>query len=353
MMRVPTFVNRLLETAHVRDVRLAPVGLLFGGVECALIFIAFIVILVALWLPEPETMVVANVRAETMAVSVADGDDASFRLNAATRDGGKTCLRDVKVRPDPESTVTYTRRIGEPLIVGIQGGASYAAMNAPVQHSARLVVFALDTTEPCRSAPAVRLPVVGVLMVGSAAIGGGDMTQMPILSGNLDVYARATSKIGPIPLDWLNGATSAATRGFFHVESLDVPAGARIGYTRTLRNRRGRSPWWGFADVNLADRSERGMLVEASTSASELEILNPLPPSFRQAQVLPAGEDAPDEPPAFDVISLKLGARLLGDPNLRWLFTLMTVIIALLSVSLQAVSTITAIRPPKPREPPV
>jgi hypothetical protein len=303
----------------LRDVDL---GILIVAIIC------FLVLLIALWLPEPETMVTANLRSETIAITdVPNTDDDSFQIFRARLGRNGRCLRDVTVRPASGSSVIYTRRIGKPLLV--------------ISNSTRQ--WWLDASDKsCPSSSAIRLPVVGPIVVGTDSAGADAEPQMPVLKGTLDIYARAVDSVGPLSLQWIEKATNAAPHTFFHVETLELPAGAVLGYAYPhgvdafdcvhpgdVRKPK-LAPWRGFVDVDLSKTFERGMMIEASTNASTIKILNPAPPSIRRS--LPCNGAEPDP---FDVVSLKLEARLLGDPNLKWLLFVISVLVTILGIALQ------------------
>ena len=286
-----------------------------------------IVILLAVLLPEPETLVVANLRAETIDVTVAGSDKAEFHLTAAWRDS--RCLRNVIIRPREGAVVTYSRRIEGPLAVSVRGGASYTADAGIKRVGSHTQQFLVDTNSSCRSKAAVRLPIMGELSVGSDGIGGQGEDAMPLLSGTLNVYARSTDTFGPIQLGAFSEMIGSKRRAFFHAETVDLPAGSRIGRTHT-QNANNFAPWRGFADINLADPSERGMVIDVSTNASALDLLSPLPPALRDSTI-----KGSDGPPVFDVVSLRAGARLFGDPSLRFIFVFSSILLTLLGLALQ------------------
>jgi hypothetical protein len=140
---------------------------------------------------------------------------------------------------------------------------------------------------------------------------------LPVLSGQLTIYGRAVSSIIGIPLERLERITLVPPHSLYVADTVAIPAGSQIGraLSPSIDGKLALARWWGFADIDMTPtgNSERGILVEASTNASTLEVLPPAPPDllsgFREVD-------------AVDTISLTLGAQLAGDPNLRWLLAI-------------------------------
>ena len=81
-------------------------------------------------------------------------------------------------------------------------------------------------------------------------------------------------------------------------------------------------------------RTDRGMWIEASTNAATLQLLAPAPRDVDRS--------AFDDP---DIVSLTLAARLVGDPNLRWLLAIVSFLVLVVGVEAQLLSL------PTPRKP--
>lgn len=311
----------------------------------AIPIVALVVLLIAFTLPQPLTMVAASARAETLDIRVLNPDEASFVLPHARAGQHGPCLTNVIVRPDQGSTVIYTRPVGGPLIVAVKGPSSWrntSVLLGEKKGPSDVTEFFIDPADrQCAGSGAVRLPIAGELTIGTLSTTGasGDRP-MPILEGNLKVYGRAVDALlfGAIPLGWLERLTNAEPGTLYVAETIVLPAGSHVGHAFT--NKPDASPvarWWGFVDANVSDRAERGMVIEASTNASTLKLVAPAP------RTLPAAGTTPMDDP--DIVSLTLAARLVGDPNLRWLFAIVSFMVVLIGVEAQLLS----IPAPKPR----
>lgn len=318
-MSKPRPLKWLSLSALPRELRLAAWGFV--------LLVIVLVLLVALTPPRPLTLVAASVRAETLKLTVYNPDEASFRVPAARVD--RACVRNAIVRPDQGDTVTYTREVGGPLVIRVEGRVSWRSRTALLGKSGQGAYVRLDPADRACFAPAhVRLPVAGAMTIGLVGAGdAADESSMPVLSGQLTVYGRAVASVLGVSLQRLERLTLAQPQSLYLAETIALPAGSQIG--RAFSGSRSGpeiARWWGFVDADLTPggASERGLLIEASTNASALEILPPAPR-------VPSGETPPAASVA-DVITLTLGAQLAGDPNLRWLFGLAGGLIAVVSV---------------------
>ncbi|MDP9107381.1 MAG: hypothetical protein M3N49_15815, partial [Candidatus Eremiobacteraeota bacterium] len=255
------------------------------------------------------------------------------------------CLTNIIVRPDHGSTVIYTRPVGGPLIVAVKGLSSWRNARLLLGEKtspADVADFFVDPADHrCAGSGTIRLPIAGELTIGTLSTTGasGDRP-MPILSGDLKVYGRAVDSLlfGAIPLWWLERLTNAEPGTLYVAETIVLPAGSHVGHAFTSKP--DASPvarWWGLVDANLGDGAERGMVIEASTNASTLKLVAPAPRTPDAVGATPM-----DDP---DIVSLTLAARLVGDPNLRWLFAIVSFLVVLIGVEAQLFS----LPAPKPR----
>jgi hypothetical protein len=315
----------------------------------AIPLVALAVLVIAFTLPQPLTMVAASARAETLDIQVHNPDEASFVLPRARIGQYGPCRANVTVQPDQGSTVNYTRPVGAPLVVAVKGRSSWRNRTMLLGQKTRpgdVAVFWVDPHDrTCAGAGYVRLPIAGALTVGTlSASGGGGDRPMPILSGDLKVYGRAVDSLffGIVPLGWLQRLTNAGPGTLYVAESIMLPPGSQLGHAFTdVSDIPPFARWWGFVDANMSDGgTDRGMWIEASTNASTLELIAPAPRPLAGRSSHGANVGEPD------IISLTLAARLVGDPNLRWLFAIISFIIVVIGVEAQLFSLPSPKRPP-------
>ena len=330
--RVPAW---LVVSALPREIRLLAWG--------AVLVVIVLVLTIALTPPRPLTLVAASVRAETLRLTIFNPDEASFRLASARVDdaGRVTCVKDAIFRPEQNATVTYTREVGGPLIVRVEGRSSWRNRTALLGKAPRGVLIRVDPADKaCFTPGRVRLPIAGALTIGllSASDATGE-TSLPVLSGQLTIYGRAVSSVLGFPLARLERLTLVEPQSLYLAESISLPPGSQIG--RAFAANGGRSAsrdarWWGFVDADMtpAGAFERGLLIEASTNASALELMPPAP----RVTVSETSNVVETGPARTDVISLTLGAQLAGDPNLRWLFAIAGGFIAVIGVAANVVA---------------
>ncbi len=205
-----------------------------------------LVLLVAITPPRPLTLVAASVRAETLRLTVYNPDEASFRLPAARIDSsagddlfsalrarrtGGACVRDIIVRPDQGDTVTYTREVGGPLIVRVEGALSWRNRAALLGKSAEGAYIRLDPADrSCFMQAHVRLPIAGAMTIGLVSAGEGtDGPSLPVLSGALTVYGRAVGSVLGVSLRLLERLTLVQPQSLYLANTISLPAGSQIG----------------------------------------------------------------------------------------------------------------------------
>jgi hypothetical protein len=307
--------------------------------------VALLLAFLAFTLPQPLTMVAASVRAETLDITVANPDEASFGLRRARLGQHGACKDDIVIRPAQGAKVNYTRAIGGPLVLAVKGRSSWRDRRSAHGNPAVVAEFWVDPNDRgCATAGHIRLPIAGALTVGTAGPGGAlSESPMPVLAGELKIYGRAVDSIlgGLVSLRWLEKLTNAEPSTLYVAETIALPAGSHLGQAFTgAPDVSPRAQWWGFTDADLtsAGQSDRGLWIEASTNASTLKLVAPAPRGAADGAV--AVVDSPD------VVSLTLAARLVGDPNLRWIFAIVSFIVVLVGVQAQLLSV-----PPPRREP--
>lgn len=322
---------------------------------------------VAWRLEPPLTLLSVSLKTEVLSVSVVRRTAARILLPVAMNTRDKRCYRNVIISPDLHTTVHYARPRGESLIVSITGKATWEAETVPragvrstdyrvsQDASPQFEVSKKNATCALKEVLRVRLPVNGIADFGSPLfpVDGPTSPQLALLSGKMTVYGRAISEIAGMSLNrapfqpdtlylsqelTLPGGTrivtadvdqeratqdaaagGAGSRASSALPGSSAAAGANVAEipesTTELTSR-----WQGYADVSFGSDDPGSMDVEASTTARRVLLYSPAGGRGRAAQ----------EP---DIVSLSLGAQLTGDPNLRWLGSMLAVLGTVLTLS--------------------
>lgn len=287
-----------------REAPAAIVGLLAVGL--AIVFFT---------LPPPTTVLSATANSETLSVKVSNPQAAAFVLRGARDALSEACLPTIVVEPDFDSEITYLRQLGGPLTLSVTGKSSWRTDTQQIGGSDELAIFRLDPLdETCKPDPIVRIPTNGVLEIGAEPVDVVDTGHVwsTLISGDIRVYGRALSAIGPLTLNF----GPFAPDSLYLADSSPLPAGSRLTGAQDSNGAPAR--WWGFAQVDFRNAEKLGIDVEATTNARKVFLFAPAPSA--QAAAKP------------DMISLSTGARLAGDPNLRWVATLSTIMLAVVSL---------------------
>lgn len=298
-----------------------------------LLFVACAVAAAAFLLDAPNTMLSASVHTEVVELQVVNTAASTFALSRGRLESSNACHESIVVKPEVGALVTYARPGKGTLTVSVYGPAVWydaaRRQNGQVFQSADNLAFELRDREkegviPCPPEGRVRLPVQGVVTFGSdlAEIRDATTQQVALLSGKLTLYGRAMPKLLGVPLDF--GPLKADA--LYFSREIPVPGGSRIAtatrHPSDHADTNSDARWFGFADVVFGEGGPGAMTVEASTNARFVELYTPAP-FHREAG---GGGYRPD------IISLSLGARLTGDPNLLWIYGLIAFFIALIQL---------------------
>lgn len=283
------------------------------------VFFALLLATTIITLPAPSPVISLSAQTETLEVQILNRDEGAFHLETGRLGSEQACLEEITVRPEPGSTVFYTRTGANELIIFVEGSSSYSGMDTSgVQTSQTQFENLLITTGraelDCRAPDSVRLPVNGLLSVGLLASESyASETPFLLLQAEAVVHARAVDRafFGLVPISWFEWLLPVEAGGIFEVGRLAIPAGSRVqsfhGGQDTVSGR-----WWGFADINFAQSDT--IKVHASANTDHLLIFAPAP------RTIGSGSGPASLEP--DVLSVAALARLTGDPNLQWLYIL-------------------------------
>lgn len=270
----------------------------------------FAVLVAALSLPEPRTILSLEARTEIVSVKIANPNAAAFRLTNAQVEIGRPqplCLASVLVRPQANAVVTYARDgIGE-FFVTVQGeydvdtpeGGLALTFDGPLR------LFLAANAANCSSGPQ-ELPANGILTVGAPAI---EVTEangqsLDLLSGKVSVFGRAVSSLfGAVPLSIRPFVPNAL---YFASDQPLIPGSMLFDAEDT--NAPGPAFWRGTVRF-ATDDSVPGLYVSASANAAQVKLVAPTISGGGSSET--------------DTVSLGLAARLAGDPNLRVLYWLL------------------------------
>lgn len=303
--------------------------------------VVLMVVVIALTLKPPLTLLAVSLKTEIVNLYVTRMDAARMVLPVARHMGEDACYRDVVLRPDLRSTVTYARGRGEALVVSVKGNASWDGENRFKEATNRAKddspQFEVGTkNEDCKldKVTRVRLPISGIAEFGSPLLPVVDATsdQLTLLSGKMVMYGRAISTIAGLMLDrspfqpdtlylsqelQVPGGTRIVTAD---VEFTSVGSASNVGAPGPGTDDDLLSRWQGYADLSFSGDDQGAMDVEATTSARRVKLYSPA-----------GGRGTAGQEP--DIVSLSLGAQLTGDPNLRWIAGLIAVVVSLIALS--------------------
>lgn len=298
-----------------------------------------VLVLLVSTLEEPRTLLYFSGKSEIVALEVVDPLRATLVLERVRDEGSRRCLEALAVTPATGSRLQYVRRGARPveIAMALQPGSIVREGDAArrLAEPLTLLLSAGPAVEACTMPGPVRLPAHGFLRIGQlAGVTAADAVEATplLLQARLQVYGRAVSSLFGLPLVFAPFAPGS----LYAVQELHLPGGSQVGPAWSgvadgpSRDRR--AVWTGFVDAVSADDGQ-ALDIEATSNTREVAVFLPSPPSGDGADA-----DAPD------VVSLTLGARLLGDPNLRWLYGLVTVIVLLFTLA-QLVQQARASRP--------
>lgn len=286
-----------------------------------------LVLLGIIWvmtLPRPSALVSVVSNSEIISLAVSNPDAGAFALKSARNALDGNCYASVFVKPnggpDAPNEVRYQRFPDGALVVSVRGPALWDDADGMSHQSENIIVFRLSSADPeCRSAEPVRLPAAGFLQIGAEPRNATDIdsVQPLLLHGQLLIFGRAITRIGPISLP----SPPFAPGALYPVQIVELLPGSRLAGART--NNGGATSWWGHVDVDL-QKPDSALVVRASTNADSLELFPPAPPPFSGAAGL--AEGAPDR------VSITLAAQISNDPNILWLVAAMAALLAILGL---------------------
>jgi hypothetical protein len=299
-----------------------------------------VVVVAVVVLTTPSTLVAATLRTERVQFRVTSAESARMAFSFARTSPDDACREKVLVQPGRGALVTYTRPARSALEVYIEGPVIVQVGNGTQTAQTNLTVTVSGSGDCAADAEAgQRLPIVG-----SAASFGGhpvplrDAGDVPLrlLSGQLTVYGRAVSDLGPFSI-----AVSGRRHALYVAGEIAVPGGTVIEEPRTATGElidSGQSAiWTGFADVDLGKEGSTGMTVEAATNAGSVALFLPAPKV--------AGDPTRSGEP--ETVSLSHMARLAGDPHLLMLYGVLGVLAAVLGALAGAVNFLRRFARPK------
>lgn len=284
-------------------------------------------VLILVSLPKPNILVSADIRTETVETVVSNPSEAEFILPKAillTSDHN-SCLTNVRIRPGQDATVVFTQELSGNWFAAVEGDLSWTDDNGPANTGVDGAVFLVSPAEgECTWTGRMRLPLAGSLAAGILVAGNQEAAEglLPILEGRLTVYGRATERVlWFVPLAAFGWLLPLEPGKLYYADTFEIPSGSRVEAPDTR--------WWGFVDVNV-HTEEPEMWLHASTNARSVDLFAPAPKQDRANARQSAFES--------DTVSLTLAARISGDPNLRWLFTIASFLLVLIGLGAQAYS---------------
>ena len=280
----------------------------------------------------PQPMITFTGRSEIAETITTLPDSAAFSIPYAFLIEGNRCLSKVHVRPRNGTRVIYEVLGPGELLIVLVGSATVQSeeLDEPLTADFQRFIVSFGR-ENCSYQGYVRLPLTGLVQIGEEpanSLGYGDKN--PILRhGRIQVFGRSISRLlFIIPLNW--GPFDA--EALYLAEIIDVPAGSRVSHALDEEGNPVR--WWGFAEFNMSLASEEApsLFLSASANAGAVSVFAPAP---RRGSVLTTCQrgtgDSVSEPPSSllpECISLDLSAQLAGDPNLRWIYGALIVMVA-------------------------
>ncbi len=281
-----------------------------------------------LWtLESPRTLLYFSGKTEIVELEVVDPQRSTLVLERAQDLNRERCAEALSITPAVGSRLQYTRRGSRPVAIAMELGAGSIVREGDTSRrlaeTQALLLSAGPTVEACSMPGPVRLPAHGFLRIGQlAGVLTDDAAEPPalLLQARLQVFGRAVSSLFGVPLSFAPFAPGA----LYAVQELQLPGGTQVGPAWSAaadgQSQDRRAVWTGFVDAGTGD-SGQALDIQSTSNTREVAVFLPSPP---------AGGGA--EAAAPDVVSLTLGARLLGDPNLRWLYGFVTVVVLLLTL---------------------
>lgn len=323
--------------------------------------LAIVAVAAALSVRPTASLVTAEIQTEHFAYTPSIRERAIFSLPAArveNRTGVIRCVEDLSIdlwtgEIPVRMVVRHYQFAPDRLELTFEGGQPglTARDGSTIDFEDGYGVISVDgADDACNGSEPFRLALLGEISVGQA--GGPDVLR----TASLRVFGRSARHFIGIPLAVLPGLEPNA---LFSADEIELPAGSEIlcaatwgksaaaltsgaahGCPDVLHGRGAiaSTSWWGFADVSLdADRNGRDALSLSLASNADLILFTaPAPPPNSGAPSTASAAQAITNAP--DVVSLSLGSKIVGDPNLRILGGALLVVIGLAAGIVQVVS---------------
>ena len=294
------------------------------------LFVALLVSVGFILMPPPSTMISLDSTSETVTLNISTSETGSIFIASAWDELTGKCVQDVRLEPKSGASVSYARKGVGPLYITATGGWAVRLSGNGVDTVTVQNFVSYELGNPkrdCDVPQSVRLPATGYLIIGSENIASPDEETLLLLEAELAIYGRSIDRIFSfIPLK--HGPFRP--NSLYFVEDVSVPYGSRVANARGFRG--DRIIWWGAVDVRFGNSSEEAMKIRASANAASVDLFAPPPTLARETSMAAnftknTNRSARSQRP--DTIHFSYGSRLLQDPNLRWLYALVTGVLLL------------------------
>ena len=278
-------------------------------------------------LPTSGSMFVVEVDTEVLDVKVFNPDNNRITLSRALNAETEYCIENIEVTPQEGATISYSRKLGGPLYLFVDKVQSLSSNLSTAKDPLGSVRLVLDEdNKECLPDQAIRLPTNGSIIIGSESHSSPTDETLVASAMDVKIYGRATDRIfGLIPLTW-----EPFRPGVLYLsEELTVPAGSRLSGARSDSGSVAR--WWGYVDVIFDGSIEKTMFASVATNAVTVDIFAAAPSGSHSVSAS-ISEKSRNEVVNSDLLSVSLGTRLLKDPNMIWLYTLIALIGTVLGV---------------------
>jgi len=227
-----------------------------------------------------ETFISATLRSEYVEIQIPKSSPFVIELPAAAMPGATACNDRIIIRIPPGSGahVYYQRLIGDNLnirIVGRYGWSYNDSSLQPVDGNTKFTVGRNGKRNGCPWPEHVRLPIYGRMIVGLESGGAEQGPSLPILSGQLHIFTKIIDRIWGGSIANLPFMSS----GLYEADSIAIGAGSQL-FDADVDPDDGKeaSIWHGFADIDFSNvnNTERGMLIEASSTANGVGLVSPV-----------------------------------------------------------------------------
>ncbi|MFC6199594.1 hypothetical protein [Ponticaulis profundi] len=289
----------------------------------ALMLIA-VVLLVMFGLPSPRTFVALEAQTESLSYQPISTATSSFILPGAAVwidevDADWTTTTEPECVPERVLITPFSGarvalyQTGDVLKIVVTGGASFVTETDEMEISTTSPVHFTVDTSSCSVSETLKFPIHGALNVGDDVQSASSFDYHPqtLRGGELTVYGRAIEKIWFLPLRFEPFQPGA----LYLVDKFELPPNSQILVpSDQTKQKRTSTDWWGYAEWSSASST---LSVGAASNTESIQISNP-------ALDFSKG----DAESTSDTLSLTLVARLIGDPNLRYIYGIILVLLA-------------------------